>query len=63
MSAGTAVREGVAGVLWWWRSLMGDNDYRRYLVSMARARPDEPVLTEREFWRHKHDGPAAPRCC
>ena len=63
MSARSAVRAGLAGMLWWWRSFMGDNDYSRYLTSMARAHPGEPVLTEREFWRQKHGEQVAPRCC
>lgn len=63
MSARSVVGEGLAGALWWWRSVLGDHDYHRYLTSMQRAHPGEPVMTEREFWRHKHDGEAGPRCC
>lgn len=59
----TAARGAIAGALWWWQSFIGDNDYRRYLVSMSRAHPGEPVMTEREFWRNRHSEAVGPRCC
>lgn len=45
---------------------MGDNHYRRYLEHRARSHPGEPVLTEAQYWRVRHDqqdaNPGA-RCC
>jgi uncharacterized short protein YbdD (DUF466 family) len=45
---------------------MGDNHYRRYVDHRERTHPGEPVLTERAYWRMRHDtterNPNA-RCC
>ncbi len=55
---------------WFWRSyvgdLMGDNHYRRYVEHRGRTHPGEPVLSEREYWRMRHDATEASpnaRCC
>jgi len=53
-------------IRWYWASLMGDNHYRRYVEHRRRTHPDEPVLSEREYWRMRHDtSEASPtaRCC
>ncbi|MBU3706441.1 MAG: YbdD/YjiX family protein [Mycobacterium sp.] len=51
---------------WYVGSLMGDNHYRRYVAHRRRSYPDEPVLSEAEYWRMRHrmteSNPAA-RCC
>lgn len=51
---------------WYVGSLMGDNHYRRYVAHRRRTHPDEPVLSEAEYWRMRHrmteSNPAA-RCC
>ena len=45
---------------------MGDNHYQRYLTHRRRDHPDEPVLTEAQYWRMRHrqteTNPGA-RCC
>ena len=45
---------------------MGDSHYPRYLEHRARTHPGEPVLTEAQYWRVRHDqqdaNPGA-RCC
>jgi uncharacterized short protein YbdD (DUF466 family) len=45
---------------------MGDNHYRRYVEHRRRTHPREPVLSEREYWRLRHNAaetnPGA-RCC
>jgi uncharacterized short protein YbdD (DUF466 family) len=45
---------------------MGDNHYRRYVDHCERTHAGESVLTEREYWRMRHDAternPNA-RCC
>ena len=51
---------------WYWSTLMGDNHYRRYVDHRGRTHPDEPVLSEREYWRMRHDATESnpnPRCC
>ena len=51
---------------WYVGSLMGDNHYRRYVAHRRRSHPDEPVLTEAQYWRMRHkmteSNPTA-RCC
>jgi len=49
---------------WFWRSLMGDNHYQRYVAHRRRAHAEEAVITEREFWRLRHRVAATgSRCC
>lgn len=58
----TAIR----GVLWWVRSLMGDNDYQRFLTHHRQMHPDDRVPTEREYWRSRYadaDRNPGARCC
>ncbi len=50
----------------YWRALMGDDLYERYVAHRARTHPGEPVLTEREYWRMRHAATEAnpqTRCC
>jgi uncharacterized short protein YbdD (DUF466 family) len=45
---------------------MGDNHYRRYVDHRAVTHPGEPVMSEREYWRMRHDATESspnPRCC
>jgi uncharacterized short protein YbdD (DUF466 family) len=45
---------------------MGDNHYRRYVEHCRRLHPDEPVVSEREYWRMRYDATESnpnPRCC
>lgn len=51
---------------WYVGSLMGDNHYRRYVAHRRRAHPDEPVLSEAEYWRMRHrmtESSPTARCC
>nr|WP_137146994.1 YbdD/YjiX family protein [Mycolicibacterium sp. CR10] len=51
---------------WYWKSLMGDNHYQRYLEHRARTHAGEEVLSEREYWRRRHaaaDSDPGARCC
>jgi len=53
-------------IRWYVGSLMGDNHYRRYVDYQRRAHPDQPVLSERDYWRHRHsaaDRSPGARCC
>jgi uncharacterized short protein YbdD (DUF466 family) len=45
---------------------MGDNHYQRYVAHRRRAHPDEPVISEAEYWRMRHrqaDLNPGARCC
>ncbi|MFT4201141.1 MAG: YbdD/YjiX family protein [Gordonia sp. (in: high G+C Gram-positive bacteria)] len=43
---------------------MGDNHYERYLAHRRAKHPGQPVMSEREYWRAKHDAAdAQARCC
>lgn len=53
-------------IRWYCATLMGDNHYRRYVEHRRRAHPDEPVASEREYWRMRHDAAERDpqsRCC
>lgn len=53
-------------VQWYVRSVMGDTAYAKYCAHQRVHHPDEPLPTEREFWRQKHrDTELNPRsrCC
>ncbi|AQT80985.1 hypothetical protein B1R94_19555 [Mycolicibacterium litorale] len=47
-------------------ALMGDSHYRRYVEHRGRTHPGEPVLSEAEYWRMRHnqaDSNPTARCC
>jgi uncharacterized short protein YbdD (DUF466 family) len=51
---------------WYCSSLMGDNHYQHYVVHRERTHPDEPVMSERDYWRMRHDATERnpqSRCC
>ncbi len=53
-------------IRWYFSTLMGDNHYRRYVEHRRRLHPDEPVCTEREYWRMRDAAVEAnpgARCC
>lgn len=50
---------------WYWATLMGDNHYQRYVEHRRRKHPDQPVCSEREYWRMRHaasDANPGARC-
>jgi uncharacterized short protein YbdD (DUF466 family) len=58
--------EIVRQIGWYWGTLMGDNHYRRYAEHRRQKHPGEPVMSEREYWRMRHDATESspnPRCC
>jgi uncharacterized short protein YbdD (DUF466 family) len=60
------VAEVTRQIGWYWATLMGDNHYRRYVDHCRRVHPGEPVASEREYWRMRHDATESspnPRCC
>jgi uncharacterized short protein YbdD (DUF466 family) len=60
------VREALAGVRWYLREVSGESAYDHYVEHARRAHPDEPVMSRRDFERHRQDdrdrNPRA-RCC
>lgn len=64
------VRPGTLSALravsWYWKTLMGDNHYQRYVEHHERVHPGEPVMSESAYWRHRHaeaDANPSARCC
>jgi len=52
--------------LWWLDSVVGGQDYQRYVAHLRRRHPDRPVPTEREYWRERHahaESNPGGRCC
>ncbi|MDF0530130.1 YbdD/YjiX family protein [Tsukamurella sp. 8F] len=43
--------------------VMGDTHYARYVEHRRRDHPGESVLSEREYWRARHEGAVTARCC
>jgi uncharacterized short protein YbdD (DUF466 family) len=59
-------REFARQIRWYCGTLMGDTHYARYVEHRRRMHPDEPVLTEREYWKMRHAAAGAnpgARCC
>ncbi|MFF0911809.1 YbdD/YjiX family protein [Microbacterium enclense] len=54
------------GLRWYVTTLMGDRAYDVYVAHHRAHHPDEPPVTERQFWRQRTDeqerNPGA-RCC
>ncbi|GGF26409.1 YbdD/YjiX family protein [Williamsia phyllosphaerae] len=47
-------------------AVMGDHDYQRYVAHQTARHPGGPVLSERDYWRLRHDEQEANpqgRCC
>ena len=59
-----AIIRALKVVRWYVGSVMGDNHYQRYVEHRRATHPDEPVMTEREYWKARHDGATVQvRCC
>ncbi|MCH9643057.1 MAG: YbdD/YjiX family protein [Actinomycetia bacterium] len=59
-------RHIVGQIVWYWKSLMGDNHYQRYLEHHSRTHAESTVISEREYWRQRHalaDSNPGARCC
>jgi uncharacterized short protein YbdD (DUF466 family) len=53
-------------VRWYIGTLMGDTHYQRYVDYRLRVHPGEPVVSERDYWRMRHNRTESspdPRCC
>ncbi|WP_280496301.1 YbdD/YjiX family protein [Nocardia asiatica] len=65
-AAARACVDGARAGVWWFDSILGGQDYRRYVEHLRRRHPDRAVPTEREYWRQRHaeaDRNPANRCC
>ncbi|WP_084477785.1 YbdD/YjiX family protein [Nocardia jejuensis] len=65
-SAGRAVLRVIRAVIWWFDSILGGNDYARYVDHLTLHHPGCDIPTERDYWRDRHDAAArnpANRCC
>ena len=45
------------------RGVFGERAYENYLAHHTAQHPDEPPLSEREFWRRQGDREPPARCC
>jgi len=60
------LRQAVDGIVWYLREVSGDAAYDRYVATTQRHDPQAPVLSRREFERHRmgaREDPSQPRCC
>ncbi|WP_348537517.1 YbdD/YjiX family protein [Nocardia carnea] len=61
-----AVVRAARSVVWYVDSVLGGQDYQRYVAHMRRAHPGEPIADERAYWRERYaDAERNPgaRCC
>lgn len=64
-SVGKLVR-GVRGIGWWCSAVLGGQQYRRYCQYLAEKHPEQPIPTERAFWREhwkRLERSEMNRCC
>lgn len=65
-SAVRAFVRALRGFLWWFNSILGGDDYRRYVLHLRRNHPDQEIPSESEYWRQRHDAAdrnPGTRCC
>ncbi|MBF6060778.1 YbdD/YjiX family protein [Nocardia terpenica] len=61
-----AALRAARALIWYVNSVLGGQDYARYVEHLRRNHPDHPIPTEREYWRERHaaaDRNPANRCC
>lgn len=61
-----ALRRGAGAVRWYVAAVMGDSDYRRYVVHHNERHPDVAPLSESDYWRMRYrnqDANPQGRCC
>ncbi|MFE2999836.1 YbdD/YjiX family protein [Nocardia sp. NPDC059246] len=64
--AGLALVRAVKAVAWWFNSILGGNDYARYVDHLRLQHPGCEIPSERQYWRDRHAAAAknpANRCC
>lgn len=60
------IARGWKSVAWYVKSVMGENDYERYVAHLRRTHPDAPVPTVAQYWRDRYaeqDANPGARCC
>ncbi|MEV0299255.1 YbdD/YjiX family protein [Nocardia sp. NPDC050710] len=60
------IRDGAKTAVWWFDSVLGGQDYQRYVDHLRRNHPGCAIPTEREYWRNRHadaDRNPTNRCC
>jgi uncharacterized short protein YbdD (DUF466 family) len=53
-------------VVWYLNSILGGQDYARYVEHLRRNHPECPIPSEREYWRERYaaaDRNPTNRCC
>jgi uncharacterized short protein YbdD (DUF466 family) len=61
-----ALVRGARSVFRYLDSVVGGQDYQRYLAHMRRVHPGRPVVSERDYWRERYadaDRNPGARCC
>ncbi|MET8424004.1 YbdD/YjiX family protein [Nocardia sp. NPDC004860] len=64
--AGLALVRAVKAVAWWFNSILGGNDYARYVDHLRLRHPGCEIPSERQYWLDRHAAAAenpANRCC
>ena len=54
------------GVRWYFTNLMGDQAYAGYVSHQQATHPEEPPMTNREFWADRYkeqERNPSSRCC
>ncbi|MVU81820.1 putative selenoprotein [Nocardia sp. ET3-3] len=65
-SAGLALLQALKAIVWWFNSILGGNDYRRYVQHLELHHPGCEIPTERDYWRDRHAAATrnpGNRCC
>lgn len=63
-----SARKGLTGFTWFFKGIMGEDAYEKYKThhQTHQTAPDQPLMTEREFWRdktHRQENNPQSRCC
>ncbi|WIM68688.1 YbdD/YjiX family protein [Corynebacterium breve] len=60
------LKKSLSSVSWYFKELMGDNDYAKYCAHLRRHHPGQTPPSEREYWKArwaKQDANPGARCC
>ncbi|WP_369637702.1 YbdD/YjiX family protein [Nocardia sp. JMUB6875] len=65
-AAGLALVRALKAIVWWFNSILGGNDYERYVQHQRLHHPGCEIRSERDYWRDRHDAATknpGNRCC
>ncbi|WP_063712642.1 YbdD/YjiX family protein [Nocardia concava] len=65
-TAGLALVRALKAIVWWFNSILGGNDYQRYVQHQRLHHPGCEIRSERDYWRDRHDAATknpGNRCC